>query len=231
MNVKLFITANITCIFLFISCAGQSNAFFIPVPDFSIYENGITINRGDIIQTKDGVILEFMPEWLAAFIEGEIEAVEALELYSDKYVFIAVNEGENFTALEKWAENFSAQHDFAVLAAIRIENRLVLNASLYPDDEYGPFFETLIKRSYNQTYTGVVKENTYWIKMRNNNENNVMRNSSPEIYKFFVLLTIDRSTMQSIIRSMIMQTIAAVSPTGPHAVSVSRLRQTFFQGF
>jgi hypothetical protein len=206
-------------LFLF-SCLGQSN-FFIPAPDFSVFNINRIIEIDNIIETKDGVSAEFMPEWLLTFINGGNRAVEQLENYRDKYVFVGVNEGRNFIILNKWTENFTAEQDFAILAAIRIEERMIASALLFPDDEYGLFFQTLIRIAYGTEYQDAVKEETYWYK----------RGTDPEIYNFFIMITIDRNTMQSIIRNMMAQASSIASPTGSQAISVNRIRQTFFEGF
>lgn len=242
MKIHLSATTSFLILIFFISCAGQNNSIFISVPDFSVYDNGKTIDKNSIINTKEGITVNSLPEWLLAFIDGGIEAVEMLDLYNDKYVFVGMNEGENFIALNKWAENFSAEHDFAVLAGNRIENRMVLTASLFPDDEYGAFFKTLVRIAYNQEFTGAQKEDTSWIKLSVNNDvsqngniddnqNGVLRSSATEVYIFFILLTIDKDNMQTIIRNMMAQANAAVSVTNSQAASINRLRQTFFQGF
>ncbi|MCL2804964.1 MAG: hypothetical protein FWD26_03390 [Treponema sp.] len=191
---------------------------FIPEPDFTVYASGKTIEIGEIIERKNPA--RSIPQWLLTFIDGGIEEVEKLETFNDKYVFVAVNQGENVIALNKWADNFTAAYDFTNFAAIRIEERMILTASLYPDDEYGLFFETFIKNAYSAEYQDAEKEETYWIK-----------HSAPETYHFFILLTIKKSSMQSTIRRMMAQTNAAVAPTGSHAIAVNRLRQNFFEGF
>jgi len=231
MKVKLPGTACFFCLIFFISCAVRNSALFIPVPDFSIYENEKIINKDDIVETKNGGMIQLMPEWLLAFIDGGTEAVEMLDAFGDEYVFMGINEGENFTALNKWAENFSAEQDFAMLAATRIENRMILTATLFPDDEYGAFFETLVKNAYGQVYTGAEKVDVYWVRIRTSNEDGALRNPPPEIYKFFVLFTIKRDTMQTIIKSMMTQARAAVPLRGSQAASVHRLQQNFFTDF
>jgi hypothetical protein len=202
---------------------GQNNSVFSPVPEFSVYEESIRlINVNNIIENRN------MPEWLRVFIDGGIEAVEKLEAYVNKFVFIAVNEGNNFTALSKWADKISAAHDFPVMAAKRIENRMILTASRYPDDEYGEFFERMIKNAYSGMYPGTVKEGTHWIKIWYENE---ITYEYSEKYIFFVLVTIDKSIMQIVIRNMLGRTNAAVTVTGTQSNSINRLRQTFFEGF
>jgi hypothetical protein len=206
-----------------ISCAGRNVNVFTPVPDFSIYDANSFININDITENRRN-----MPQWLLAYINGGVEEVEKLDTYNNRYVFIAVNEGTNFTILNKWAENISARFDFPILAALRIEERMISTASLYPDDEYGAFFETLIKNAYNSSYPGTAKEEHYWIKIRTVDEN---LQESTEKYMFFVLLSIDRSSMQTIIRNMMSRTAAAVNLSGHQVYTVNRLRQIFFEGF
>jgi len=213
--------------FLFSSCLGQRKAF-VPVPDFSVFENHKKIEIDNIIETKDGASAESMPEWLLRYIEGGNRAVEQLNVYRDKYVFIGINEGTNFIILNKWTENFTAAQDFAILAAIRIEERMIAGASLYPDDEYGIFFETLVKMAYSTEYRDAVKEETYWFK----------KGTDPNLYNFFIMITIDKNIMQSVIRGMMTQAYTVAFPRGRgsrsqgnQANSVSRIRQTFFEGF
>jgi len=224
MKTKLYFLFIISYL-LFFSCLGQRKAF-VPVPDFSVFENHKIIEIDNIIETKDGASAESMPEWLLRYIEGGNRAVEQLNAYREKYVFVGVNEGTNFIILNKWIENFTAEQDFAILAAIRIEERMIATASLYPDDEYGSFFETLIKIAYSTEYRNAVKEETYWFKY----------GTDPETYNFFIMITIDRYIMQSIIRGMMAQAQAIASPgsrgtRGSQAASVNRIRQTFFEGF
>jgi hypothetical protein len=217
MKKNIFVASYILLVIILSSCAGRNN-FYIPTPDFNAFQTNRTIEIGNIIETKGGT--RSMPEWLRTFLSGGIEAVERLDAFNDKYVFIGVTRGENFTALNKWAENFTVEQDFTVLAANRIEERMVLNASLYPDNEYGRFFEIFIKDAYGTEYQYAVKEDTYWIK-----------HSTPEVYHFFILITINKNAMQTTIRRMLTQAHAAAAPTGFHAITINRLRQNFFEGF
>jgi hypothetical protein len=97
---------------------------------------------------------------------------------------------------------------------------MISAASLYPDDEYGRFFEIFIKDAYSTEYQGAIKEEIYWIK-----------HSVPETYHFFLLITIDQNTMQTTVRSMMAQANAAVVLSGSQAASVNRLLQAFFEDF
>jgi len=220
MKITIFSVLNILIIIFLLSCAGQRK-FYIPEPDFSVYTAGKSIDINNIIETKNGTSARSMPEWLLTYVDGGNRAVEQIDSFKDKYVFIDVNEGANFLLLNKWAENFTTKQDFAILAAVRIEERMIQTSSLYPDDEYGKFFLAMVKNAYSAEYQDAVKQDTFWFK----------KSSPAEIYNYFILITIDKFIMQSIIRNMITQAYAEAAPSGSQAASVNRLRQTFFEGF
>jgi hypothetical protein len=232
MKKKIFAAVFFLCAIIFFSCAGQTSTPFSPVPGAEYYSRDQkAVQIGNIIETKDGDENLYLPDWLSAFFKGGIEEVEKNTAYYGKYVFIGSNEGVNFKALNIWADNFSAVKDFPVYAAKRIEKRMIYSALLYPDNEYGTFFETMVKKAHNTIYSGVVKEDVYWVKVLNNGENTGIVNNNTEIYTFFVLLTIDRITMRNIVNGMMTETITAVNPAGAHRNAVNRLRQYFFEGF
>ena len=227
MKIRNF--AALIIVFVFFSCVGQKHPVFIPAPDFGIYnvsEQFIEINK--IIQTRDGSGIKGIPNWLLAYIDGGIEAVEKLDAYNGKYVFIAENRGENIIVLNKWIENYSEKLDFPMLAAARMEKRMILSASLYPDNEYGRFYEAMIKNAYGGEYPSAVKEDTYWIKIWFERENTL---EYTESYRYFVLITINKMALQMIIRNMIMNAGDAVSVTAAQKNAIDRLRQNFFEGF
>jgi len=221
------------CGIIIFTCAGQKKPAFIPVPqnDYFITEkNDNKINLDNIIESKNGVSVRNLPGWLSAYINGGIEGVERIGVFSDKYVFIGNNEGINFTAMNIWADNFSVAKDFSILAAERIERRMISVAYLYPDNEYGLFFETMVKKAYNTVYTGAVKEDTYWIKMKAKQENDNTEVYT-EKYNFFVLISIDKLTMRTIINDLMTESLSAVTPTAEQRDSINRLRQNFFLRF
>jgi len=210
-------------VYLF-SCVGQGGNLYYPVPDSSQVETERNMGVENIVDTRDGHSVDSLPEWLTAFLTGGTGAVEQLAEYQDKYVFIGINENNNLAALNRWGENFTAMYDFPVLAAARIERRMFLSASLYPDDEYGAFFEVMIKNAFSAEYEGTVKEDVFWVKLIEGEDNR-------EIYRCFILLIIDKSVMQVIIRNLMAQSYTAVTITAAQIAAVTRLRQFFFNGF
>jgi len=234
---KYFSVIFLLIIIFFIGCRSQRNTIFVPVPDDSFFEfeENVGIEFNDIISSKDGTGAESIPAWLRSYISGGNRAVERLNAYGDKYVFIGSNRGNNFTVLSLWLDFFSVTHDVPLLVTARIERRMILQASLYPDDEYGLFFENMIKNASSAEYPGVF-EDTYWIKIKDENDE--------EIYLFFILISIDRMELQAIITKMMDDSMVETPPpvmrrrqrnfheiAAAQAAAVNNLRQNFFMGF
>ena len=218
---KIFYALSLICVIIALISCSLLKRRYIPDPDFSVYNFNKTIEIDNIIETKDGASAERMPEWLLTFIRGGNQAVEQLNAYRNKYVFVGVNEGENFILLDKWIDNFSAEQDSAIFAAMRIEKRIVSTATLYPEYEYGLFFELLITMAYGMGYPDAVKEETYWFKT----------SGEPDNYYYFILITIDRNRLHFIMRNMMAEAYAQAKPRRAQAVVINRLRQSFFEGF
>ena len=227
MKKKLLLAVFSLCA-LVISCPGRNPPLII-IPETTIkkIESNYSIGIDDIIETRDGKGKAALPEWLVTFNNGGIDAIEKMDQYNGKYCFVGRNKNSNFEALTKWAENYQETRAFTRLAAARIENRLNLNITLYPDDEYGAFYEKLVKKSYDMEYPDAATEDTYWIKKTETSEENGIHDT----YEFFAFVIIDKTIMQNIIRKMITETYAVVIPTRAQNNVINNLQQHFFEGF
>jgi hypothetical protein len=172
---------------------------------------------------------EAVPEWVSRFLDRGSRGVEELEGYEDAYAFVGVSRGMNFKALGHWAEGFSATQDFPRLAALRIEARLINAASLYPDDEYGEFFEALVKKASDAEYTGVVKEASFWLlrQYQQDDEDAPIR----ERYEFFVLMYIEKGEFQAQAQTLMADIRTKKPPTREQAAAINRIKETFFDDF
>jgi len=214
-------------VFILISCATQEDNFPFPSPDKTYYEDEIYIGTENITGSRDMGRDWNLPDWLMAYLTGGIREVEKIDAYSGKYIFIAESRGVNLAALSKWADNFSVEYDFPMFAAARIEKRMNASNTMYPDDEYGAFYENLIKNAYSGRYHGIVKEDFYWIKIRTAGNDAILT----EVYNFFVLISVDMDEMQNIVYDFYSQAIASSVASRSQAAAISRLRQIFFEGF
>jgi len=154
-------------------------------------------------------------------------------------VFVGENRGNNINVLQQWADGFSTAQDMPRLIVQRVEKRLVASASLYPDDEYGEYFAYLIKKVSDGEYQGADKEQIFWIKQKkipgsgNNDENAEAppANDDPERYEIYVLITMDKESLQKTIRKIMADIKTNTSPTRQQRAAISNINQTFFEGF
>jgi hypothetical protein len=216
-------------ILIVFSCATQKKSAVFPVPDKDQNKSENSVEIANITDSRDMEGEPYLPDWLSAFLGGGIEEAERIEAYAGRYLFIAGNQGVNFAALDKWADNYSVELDFPMLAAARIDRRMNVSNTVYPDEEYGIFYETFVKKAYGGEYYGAVKEDTYWIKTRITGGGEYAALS--EVYNFYVLISIDTAAMQAAVYNLFTQAIDTAAPAGAQAVTINRLRQNFFEGF
>jgi hypothetical protein len=170
-----------------------------------------------------------IPEWVRRFLDGGNREVETMPQYRDRYTFVAASRGSSLEALRYWLEEFNEQQDFPRLAAVRIEERLAGAAVLYPDDEYGDFFEVMVKRASNADYQGIRREDSYWLRRRFYTETG--EETYGEAYDFFILLSIDREELAARIRTLLDNHGGIRTPTRDQAAAVNRIKEKFFDGF
>ncbi|MDR2479743.1 MAG: hypothetical protein LBD48_10595 [Treponema sp.] len=223
---------------MFISCAGQNDKIVFRPDAPPDHPPGVNIDVYEIVENQSGPGSGGLPEWVIAFLGGGIRETEALYQYQDKYFFVSENRGTNASALRQWADNFSAAQDFPRLAAMRVEKRLTAAAVLYPDDEYGEYFEVLIKKVFDAEYPGVVREDSFWIKRQIEVlPPGTVTEAAPdpalpeESYDFFILVSIDKNIFQAKIRELMSGIKTTVPPSRSQAASISRIQQTFFEDF
>ena len=227
--------------FMLAACAGQKGKIiFYPDPGQDKQPDPIyPLKSWQIIESENGLGETEIPEWVRSYFDGEARRVESLDQYGGKYVFIGENWGENLNALQQWASNFTTLHDLPRLIAARVERRLVSAASLYPDDEYGQYFENLIKKVSDGEYHGAVKEQTFWVKREltggiaediDDAEPEQMETAT-ELYEYLILISIDNSTLQSQLRQIMRDIKTTVPPTREQTIAITRIQQTFFEGF
>lgn len=228
MNKKYFLLILVVFILIITACVGRRarRTPIVPIPNTEFFDFTLPIKMEDIIQTQGGTGSRVMPQWLRAYINGGIEEVEEMPAYSGKYMFVARSEGLNFTAMGKWAENFTITQDTIMLVARRVENKLISSASLYPDDEYGAFFGRVIRNAYSTVYPGAVKEDTYWIKMITVDEE-----GPSELYVFFVLIGIDKTELQHVIQDMLTKSMPSSGISASQRNAIERMNKNFFEEF
>jgi hypothetical protein len=226
-------------LFFFITCAGQNRKIIF-------YPDGITDNNQEIsdpfeswhiIESQNGPGDAEIPEWARSWFRGDVREIESRDEFFGKYVFIGENRGSNFFSLQQWANSFNVAQDLPRLVAQRVERRLISTASLYPDDEYGEYFEVFMKRVSDEEISGAVKEQVFWLKRKiiYNEEDNENAEqyfmAETERYEFLTLVSIDKGVLQEQILNIMLGIKTRVPPTNDQDAAINRINNTFFMGF
>jgi len=228
-------------IILLAACATKKDAVMFrpdPVQD-KLQEQTSLPDSWEIIISKNGSPENGIPAWLRGYLDRGIQGIESLDTYSGKYVFVGENRGNNINVLQQWADGFTTAQDLPRLIVQRVEKRLVASAALYPDDEYGEYFAYLIKKLSDEEYPEADKEQTFWIKQKKisgsgeNDENAEAPPANDELerYEFFVLITINKESLQRVIQKTMADIKTNTAPTKQQRTAISAINQTIFEGF
>lgn len=227
---------------LFTACASHKKVIFIPDPaQNNPQEQTKLLDSWQIIESQDGPGDAGIPAWVRSYLEEGTRAAESLDAYSGKYVFMGKNYGNNFTALQQWANSFSVTQDLPRLIVRRVERRMVATAALYPDDEYGEYFAQMIKKVSDGEYPEAVKEHIYWTRQKRipapaqdggDSETAIPpEDAETERFEFLVLISMDKGALQTKIQGIMADIKTSPAPTRDQAAAISKIRQTFFEGF
>ena len=223
---------------LFTACVGQDKKIiFRPDTAINPLEPSRIFDSWEIIKTQNSQSRS-IPDWVRCHIDNDINEVEASDSFSGKYIFIGENGGSNFNALQQWANGFTVEQDLPRLVTKRAERRLVSSASLYPDDEYGEFFEFFIREVSNGEYLKAAKEQSFWLKRKittssAETDDDTESNSAVvvERYAFLVLVSIDKETLQKQIQGIMTGIKTKTPPTRDQASAIAKIKNNFFEGF
>ena len=208
---------------LLISCAGgMGKMVFNPIEMPWVNQTPFTV-----INHKNSAAGREMPDWVGVYIDGGIGRIEALDAYEGSYAFIARNEGNNLTAMNHWLEGFSTELDFPRLAAARMEARFFSAAPL-PDQEYGAYYEALVRTAADFPWTGAVRRDDFWIYK---NYLPTEDEGERQAWEFMILLTVGKSVFHRQAEEVFNNVKPAARPTRDQMNAVNRVRERFFEGF
>jgi len=168
---------------------------------------------------------EAIPEWVNSYLDSGLRGVEALKAYQENYVFVKKNEGNNFNALQLWKDNFSAELDFPRLAAARIEARFSVP---YPDEEYGVFYEGLIRAASDASWKGATTKDDFWIRKKYHPSET---EGEQENWEFLILVTIEKPGFSSQLKTLFEKINPIPPPDENQITAINRVKEQFFEKF
>jgi len=210
---------------LFTSCLTEQPRFVLAPPDggAEAIETRVAFAITDF---KDKNLNHDIPEWANRFFEGGVRAVRAMETNIDTYLFITRSEGNNFSALNFWADGFNAELDFPRLAAARVQMRFSAGVH-FPDIEFGSLYETLIRTVSDARWTGAEKIDQFWVRRLF-----LADGESPERedWEFLILVTIEKTYFTSQLDYIFEHLSSTPPPTEMQRHAFNRVADRFFEG-
>jgi hypothetical protein len=182
-----------------------------------------------IIEHTAGNSRETVPDWAARYITGGVAGIESLPRYANRYVFISVNSGSNFTALNQWAAGFSINQDFPQLVSLRVLSRFIGDGQQNPDLDFGRYFESAVRTAADTLYSGARREADFWLLKRYEPE--AAADSPREVYDFYILVSIAKDQLQSQLNQVLLKAAEGLTLTRDQTGAVSSLRENFYAGF
>jgi hypothetical protein len=170
-----------------------------------------------------------MPEWVGRYADAGFAGVETLPEFEGRYVFVSRQTGNSLDPLLLWAAGFSIERDFPRLVSARIQARFILGGNENPGDEYGRYFEAVVKNASDSTFEGASLEGSFWIKKRIFTDDGL----SPmgEVYEYLIMTSISREILRGQIDMLLTTTRTNETPSREQATASMRLRLNFYEGF
>jgi hypothetical protein len=169
------------------------------------------------------------PEWAIRYFDAGLAGIETLPEYEDKYVFIGRQVGNRLEPLWLWAAGFSVERDFPRLVSARIQERFVTGGNGNPVDEYGRYFETVIKNASDASYEGVSRQGSFWVKKRIFDDDGIT--PVEEVYEYLIMTLIDKEPLRRQINMLLITARPDKPPSREQLAAAMRLRLNFFEGF
>jgi hypothetical protein len=186
--------------------------------------------KNSIIEVIDHENLdEDIPEWVIRYLSTDLIGIETLPEYEDRYVFIGKQRGNSLDSLRLWATSFSVDRDFSRLVSARIQARFTRIARGNPGEEFGRYFETVIKNSSDTVFSGASQEGSFWIRQRIFGDDGL----SPigESFEYYVLVSIEKEILEKQINLLLTTARPDLPPTRDQSAAAMRLRLNFYEGF
>ena len=218
---KLLIFA--TVLIPFASCVTEHGGFIlIPPVEVELTQIPFVIIDHQNINFGLGI-----PEWVNSLLfEGE-RGIQAIEADLDSFLFVARSEGNNFSALQLWKDTFNAELAFPRLASTRIEARFSAGVH-FPDVTYGALYETLIRSVSDARWTGMAREDNFWIQR---SFDAVGDEAAREDWEFLILVTIEKSYFALQLNSIFDTLNPSQPPTVAQRLTFNNVAEHFFEGF
>jgi hypothetical protein len=200
----------------------------------------------EILDYQNSADGEALAEWASLYMKGGIPALEKTDEFAPYYVFAAEQSSPDLGTLLLWRDNFNVGQDFPQLVFLRAYRRLTDGLSINPDETYGAFFETLMKRIISLRWPQARQYADTWLLARyfltepatpEQPEPPPFFDEPPEIpdnsriYIYLILIVIEKAEVEKVLEALIDETAAGLTPRRDQAQAVNAVKSNLFTGF
>jgi hypothetical protein len=111
----------------------------------------------------------------------------------------------------------------------RVQEKFAGAATGSPDDAFGRYFENVVKTVSESQFSGARKENDFWILKGYYKANS--KKLDREAYDYYVLVTIDRETLERQINGALESAEPDPARTPEQQTAIQRVKEAFYEGF
>ncbi len=183
----------------------------------------------EVIEHKASGIGGDIPEWVQIYIESGNSGVEALDKFKDSYVFVGEDSGTNLNALRLWAQGFNVAQEMSRLISTRVQAKFAGAAVGSPDDEFGRYFENVVKSVSEADFSGARKDSDFWVYKRYYKPDG--KTEDRVVYDYYVLTTISKEALETQLQRVLDGVVVDKPLTKEQQTAVDRVKESFYEGF
>ncbi|MDR0663236.1 MAG: hypothetical protein LBF80_04045 [Spirochaetaceae bacterium] len=191
-----------------------------------------------------------LAEWVTLYINEGGAALEGIHEFDTYYVFVAEQSSANLETLLQWAANFSVEQDIPLLVFLRVYRRLTAGLLINPDELYGIFFETMVKRTAALDWPFARKYTETWILARRIPETAEQQErpagetdseaptedaAGTTLYMYLIVNVIEKTETQNVLRlvmdEIIIDKTSEKTSTRDQIQAINAVKSNFFDGF
>ena len=180
---KLIVLLFIALAILMVGCGSDPQPVEVEEPEDTIVVE-TQVFPPKVIEHKTSAFGGSVPEWV--FMEAM--DLEKTEEYSDSFVFVFDDSGENLDFLKAWASGFQAGQEVARMVSTRVKSKFV-GAQVGDDENLEKYMENVVKTVSEAQFSGARKAGDFWVYQQYYNDDGTPDN---KMYRYLLLYVVPK---------------------------------------
>jgi hypothetical protein len=177
--------------------------------------------KTEILQHKGTTLgVNELPVWVETYVATGITGLEKLSDYNGFYCFVGESSGKNLKAVQTWASDFEVSQAVAENVRSRVNAKFVGSETGKSGDTYGNYFEGIVDRVADASYSGVRRINDWWVLARKWDANN----RASDEYQVYVLYTVEKGVFDQQVLQQIDNAVRATPSTSEEQQAIANVR-------